>query len=481
MIGLGELARALGVEMVAPGDPSHPPGPSATASTAVRDVEHDSRRVGPGALFACVPGAATDGHRFADEAVSAGAVGLLAERPVPSSVPCLVVESVRSALGPAAAAVHGHPSRSLDVAGVTGTNGKTTTVRLVAGLLRAAGRDATELGTLTGGLTTPEATDLQRALARGLSGGATAAVVEVSSHGLVQRRVDGCRFRVAAFTNLGRDHLDFHGSMEDYFAAKARLFSRDLAEQAVVDVTGEWGRRLAAMAASEIPVVEVDQRRIEVIDADARSSTFRWRGQTVTLRMAGAFNRANAVLAAEVAAALGMETATAAAGLAEAAPVPGRFEPVHAGQDFAVIIDYAHTPDGLAVALGAARSLTEGTLTVVFGAGGERDRGKRPEMGAVADRLADRVIVTSDNPRSEDPAEIISEIVAGMSRAPERCDPDRRLALRHAVSEARPGDTVLIAGKGHETSQTIGRDRLPFDDRDVVSEEIARLAAGVER
>ncbi len=477
MIGLGELARILGAEVVGPDGASHPQDAPQSASIAVRDVEHDSRLVGPGAVFACIQGADVDGHRFAAEAVSAGAVGLLAERPVPSGVPCLVVESVRGALGPAAAAVHGHPSRRLHLAGVTGTNGKTTTVRLVAGLLRAAGSETAEIGTLTGALTTPEATDLQRTLARALHRGATAAVVEVSSHGLAQRRVDGCRFGVAAFTNLGHDHLDYHGSMENYFAAKARLFTRGLADRAVVDVTTEWGRRLAEVAASEIPVIEVDQREIEVIDADTRSSTFCWRGQRVRLPMAGAFTRANAVLAAEVAVALGLDPATAAAGLAEAEPVPGRFESVQSGQDFAVIVDYAHTPGGLAAALGAARSLTDGDLTVVFGAGGDRDRGKRPEMGATADRLADRVIVTSDNPRSEDPEQIISEIVEGMSRAPARCDPDRRLALRFAVSTARPGDTVLIAGKGHETSQTIGDERLPFDDRAVVSDEIARLAA----
>ena len=477
MIGLSELARALGADVIEPTEPIHPQDPAAMASTRVRDVEHDSRLVGPGALFACIPGAAVDGHQFAQEAVSAGAVGLLVERPVPAGVPCLVVESVRRSVGPAAAAVHGHPGRQLEVAGVTGTNGKTTTVRLAAGLLRTAGRDTAEIGTLTGTLTTPEATDLQRALAQALRRGASAAVIEISSHGLVQHRVGGCRFGVAAFTNLGHDHLDYHGSMEDYFAAKARLFTSDLAERAVVDVTSDWGRRLAQMAATEVPVTEVDQREIQVVDADARSSSFRWRGQTVTLPLAGAFNRANAVMAAEMAVALGVEVAAAAAALAEAAPVPGRFESVHAGQDFAVIIDYAHTPDGLAAALQAARSLTERSLTVVFGAGGERDRRKRPEMGAAADTLADRVIVTSDNPRSEDPEQIISEIVAGMSRAPDRRDSDRRLALRYAVSTAGRGDTVLIAGKGHESSQTIGSVRLPFDDRDVVSEEIARLVA----
>lgn len=477
MISLGQLSRALGADMVWPRSPGHRQDPSQADSTPVRDVEHDSRLVGPGALFACIPGELHDGHRFAGDAVSAGAIGLLAERPLLAGVPCLVVESVRAAVGPAAAAVHGNPSQRLDVAGVTGTNGKTTTVRLLAGLLRDDGTGTAEIGTLTGTLTTPEATDLQRELALALGQGAGAAAVEVTSHGLVQHRLDGCRFRVAAFTNLGHDHLDYHGSMEDYFAAKTRLFKRELADRAVVDTTTEWGRRLAKVAATEIPVTEVDQRRIEVMEADARSSTFCWRGRKVRLPLAGAFNRANAVLAAEVAAALGMDPAAAVAGLAAAEPVPGRFESVQAGQDYAVIVDYAHTPDGLAAALRAARSLTDGDLTVVFGAGGDRDRAKRPEMGAAAARLADRVIVTSDNPRSEDPDQIISEIVEGMDRVPDRCDADRRLALRHALSVALPGDTVLVAGKGHETSQTIGSERLPFDDRTVIREEIERLAA----
>lgn len=485
MISLDRLAQELGADTVAPSGSIRQPDPSPPASIAVSDVEHDSRLVGPGSLFGCIPGAAHDGHRFAGDAVSAGAVGLLAERPMAAGVPCLVVESVRAALGPAAAAVHGHPSRRLDVAGVTGTNGKTTTVRLLAALLRAAGAGAVEIGTLTGTLTTPEATDLQRALASALRQGAGAAAVEVSSHGLAQHRVDGCRFRVAVFTNLGHDHLDYHGSMEGYFAAKARLFTSELADSAVVDTTTGWGRRLAEAAASEMPVTEVDQRQIRVTQADTRSSTFCWRGLKVTLPLAGAFNRANAVLAAEAATALGMEPADAAAGLAAAEPVPGRFESVQAGQDFAVIVDYAHTPDGLAAALRAARSLTDGNLTVVFGAGGDRDRGKRPAMGAAAGRLADRVIVTSDNPRSEDPDLIISEIVEGMSGAPDRCEPDRRLALRHAVSTALPGDTVLVAGKGHETSQAIGGEQLPFDDRAVVGEEIERLVSssqtGAER
>ena len=477
MTSLGELARSLPADLLPPGDAGGPQDIADAASVRVDDVEHDSRRVTGDALFACIPGAACDGHHFAADAVAAGATALLVERPIPAKVPCLLVESVRRAVGPAAAAVHGHPSRRFDLAGVTGTNGKTTTVRLAAGLLRAAGREAAEIGTLTGTLTTPEATDLQRILSESVDRGASAAVVEVSSHGLAQHRVDGCRFGVAAFTNLGHDHLDYHGSMDDYFEVKARLFSGELAESAVVDVTSGWGRRLAGVIPSEMPLVKVDQRDIDVLEADARSSVFRWRRQVVTLPLAGAFNRANAVLAAEIALSLGLSPVEVAAGLAEAAPVAGRFEPVDAGQDFAVMVDYAHTPDGLAALLQAARSLTAGCLTVVFGAGGDRDRAKRPEMGATAERLADRVIITSDNPRSEDPQQIIDDIIEGMSRAPDLSDPDRRKALRHAVATARSGDVVVIAGKGHERSQIIGNRRLAFDDRDVVSEEIERLTA----
>ena len=477
MTSLGELARSLPADLLPPGDTGGPHDIADAASVQVDDVEHDSRRVAGGALFACIPGATCDGHHFAADAVTAGATALLVERPVPAKVPCLLVESVRRAVGPAAAAVHGHPWRRFDLAGVTGTNGKTTTVRLAAGLLRAAGRDAVEIGTLTGTLTTPEATDLQRILSESVDSGASAAVVEVSSHGLAQHRVDGCRFRVAAFTNLGRDHLDYHGSMDDYFGAKARLFTGDMAESAVVDVTSRWGRRLVEVAPSEMPLVKVDQRDIDVLEADARSSVFRWRDQVVTLPLAGAFNRSNAVLAAEIALSLGLSPDAVAAGLAEAAPVAGRFEPVDAGQDFAVVVDYAHTPDGLDALLQAARSLTDECLTVVFGAGGDRDRAKRPEMGATAERLADRVIITSDNPRSEDPQQIIDDIVEGMSRAPDLSDPDRRKALRHAVATARRGDVVVIAGKGHERSQIIGNRRLAFDDREVAREELERLSA----
>ena len=476
MIRLDKLAPLLGGRLL-DADDAGPAPPSAAGATLVSDVEHDSRLVEPGALFACIQGAAVDGHDFAGEAVAAGASALLVERPMPAAVPRLVVRSVRRALGPAAAAVHGDPSRRLELVGVTGTNGKTTTVRLIAGLLGAAGRSVTEIGTLTGTLTTPEAPHLQRRLADFACRGGSTAAMEVSSHALAQHRVDGCRFRVAAFTNLGHDHLDYHGSMENYWAAKARLFSPDLADRAVIDVTAEAGRRLADAVAAEVPVIEVDRSAAELLEADAASSLFRWRDQTVFLPLGAPFNMSNAVIAAEVAVALGLSPDFVAASLADAPVIPGRFESVEAGQDFAVIVDYAHTPEGLAAVLGAARRLTEHRLTVVFGAGGDRDRRKRPAMGAAAEALADRVVVTSDNPRSEDPDEIILGIVNGMSRAPDLAEADRRLALRHAVATAGPGDIVVIAGKGHETSQTIGGDVLDFDDRLVAREELARLAA----
>ncbi len=492
---LGELAALLGARCVdarvpdprsgvagaegTAGDTAVGGGTTALAGraedTRVADVEQDSRLVTPGSLFACIPGAAADGHEFAPEAVAAGACALLVERDIAAGVPLLVVESTRRAVGHAAAAVHGNPSRRLRVAGVTGTDGKTTTVRLLAEVLRAGGPEPLEIGTLTGDLTTPEATELQRRLARAAVAGFDTAALEVSSHALAQHRLNGCRLRVAAFTNLGHDHLDYHGSVEEYFGAKARLFSSDLAEQAVIDVTTGWGRRMAALAAREMPVVEVDRREVELVATGARSSAFRWRGLEVSLPLAGAFNVANAVLAAEIAVALGVTPAAAAAALARARPVPGRFESVAAGQDFTVIVDYAHTPCGLGAALRAARLLTERRLIVVFGAGGDRDRAKRPEMGRIAEGSADHVILTSDNPRSEDPERIIDEIASGMRRAPGVREADRRLALRQAVAMARSGDTVLVAGRGHEAGQTVGDRVLAFDDRQVVVAEIRRL------
>ena len=472
MIALDRLARAVDAAVVG-GDRSR-----AAREVAVTDVEHDSRSVRPGALFACIRGAAHDGHDFAGEAVERGAAALLVQAPVPGPVPSLVVPSVRAALGPAAAEVHGHPSRRLELVGVTGTDGKTTTVRLLAGILNAAGRPADEMGTLTGARTTPEATEIQRRLARSVADGRRAVAMEVSSHALDQHRVGGCRFRVAAFTNLGRDHLDYHRNPDDYLAAKARLFAPNLSDRAVVWTGSDGGRWLAAAAA--VPVVEVGPKEVQVLELKPASTRFRWRGLPVEIGLGGRFNVHNAVLAAEAAVALGVDPAAAAGALAAAAGAPGRFEIVDAkgefGQDFTVVVDYAHTPGALKAALDAAREITGRKLWAVFGAGGERDPGKRPGMGAAAAAAADRAVVTSDNPRGEDPARIIAEIVSGMDRLPHLVVTDRRLAIRRALSEAGPGDVVVIAGKGHEATQTVGSETVEFDDRLVARAELARLA-----
>ena len=472
MIDLDRVARAVGAEVVG-GDQSVVAG-----AIAVDDVEHDSRSVGPGALFACIQGANHDGRGFAGEAVQRGAVALLVEAPAPGPVPNLVVPSVRSALGPAAAEVHGHPSRRLDLVGVTGTNGKTTTVRLLAGILEAAGRPVDEIGTLTGARTTPEATEIQRRLSASVANGRRAVSMEVSSHALAQRRVDGCRFRVAAFTNLGRDHLDYHGDMRSYWEAKARLFTPERTEHAVVWTESPAGRCLASKASEEaVPVTRVGPDAAEVLELRPDLSRFRWRGLAVEMPFGGRSNVHNAVLAGEVAVVLGVDPAAAAEALAAVRPPPGRFEIVDAGGEFAVVVDYAHTPDALRNVLRDARKMTVRRLTVVFGAGGERDKGKRPEMGAAAAAVADRVVVTSDNPRGEDPDQIIAEIVSGIDGHPDLVEePDRRRAIRGAIAAAGPGDVILIAGKGHETTQTVGSETVCFDDRQVARDELNRLA-----
>jgi UDP-N-acetylmuramoyl-L-alanyl-D-glutamate--2,6-diaminopimelate ligase len=450
----------------------------ASASRAVRvdDLEHDSREVRPGTLFCCVVGANADGHDHAGAAAASGAVALLAERPLGLGLPELIVPSVRAAMGPAASLVHGDPSRTLDVVGVTGTNGKTTTVRLVAGIMRELGVGVREVGTLTGARTTPEAPELQRILGRARDEGQQLVAMEVSSHALEQRRVDGTRFRVVAFTNLGVDHLDHHGTIEHYFAAKRRLFTSEFADLAVIDTRGPFGARLADTV--DIPVETITDDDLRGVRTGTDHSRFSWRDLPIELPLGGAFNVANALLAAEIVRGLGHEPAAIAAALGAAHHVPGRFEIIDEGQPFAVIVDYAHTPDGLETVLEAARAVTEGSLVVVFGAGGDRDRTKRPRMGEVAGRLADRVVVTSDNPRGEPPDSIISGILSGMTHPPELVEPDRRAAIRHALGGARKGDVVLIAGKGHESTQTIGSAVVDFDDRDVARDELRRLGSG---
>ncbi len=468
MTTLGEIAARLGVQQTT-GD----------GSEVVVDVTHDSRQVAPGWLFCCVTGGTLDGHRFAPDAVRAGAVGLVCEHQLTLDVPQLVVADTRAAMAPAAAAVHGDPSQHLGVVGVTGTNGKTTVVSMVAAVLGTAGRRARAIGTLTGERTTPESTDLQRLLAELRVDGVAEVAMEVSSHALVLHRVDDVAFDVAVFTNLGVDHLDFHGTPEAYFAAKARLFEPGRTRVGVVNLDDVHGRLLADV--SEFPVVGVSIDDAHDLVTGPDGSTFVWRDTPVHLPMPGRHNVLNALLAGEALLQRGLTPEQVAQGLATLPAVAGRFEafplPVAGGQA-TVVVDYAHTPDALEQALGAARGITApgARLTVVFGCGGDRDRGKRPMMGAVAARLADRTIVTTDNPRSEDPARIIDEIREGLEDRTERID-DRREAILRAVHAAAAGDVVLVAGKGHEQGQVFADHTEPFDDRVVVREAIAAEGA----
>ncbi|MEO6570298.1 MAG: UDP-N-acetylmuramoyl-L-alanyl-D-glutamate--2,6-diaminopimelate ligase, partial [Ilumatobacteraceae bacterium] len=429
------------------------------ASTAVVDLTHDSRQVAPGWAFAAVRGERADGHRFASTAVASGASLLIVDHRLEFDVAQIVVRDVRIALGHAAAAVHGRPSDRLRMVGITGTNGKTTTTHLLASILRTSGMEARELGTLSGVRTTPEAPDLQRRLAGFVADGVDAVVMEVSSHALALHRVTGTRFDAVAFTNLGRDHLDLHESMEAYFRAKASLFTPELATMGVTNVDDPYGRLLLDVAA--IPVGGFSIGDASDVEVDVGHHEFTWRGRRVHVPIGGGFNVMNSLAALTVAERLGVDLDVAVAGLRATGSIPGRFELVSTGaDDISVIVDYAHTPDGLVELLESARRVAgSGRVIVVFGCGGDRDADKRPLMGAAAATHADLVVVTSDNPRHEDPEAIIRSAVAGIEqryRESVMTDVDRRTAIDRAIHLARPGDVVLVAGKGHEVTQTIG-------------------------
>ncbi len=454
----------------------------ADGGTEIGDVTHDSQEVPHLAspMFCCVPGLRRDGHDFASAAVAAGAVALLVERPLRVAVPQLQVRDVREAMGHVASLVHGDPVRSLNLVAITGTNGKTTTAHLLGGVLRADGRRFAVLGTLTQTRTTPESTDLHRRLSELLAEGVTDVVMEVTSHAMELHRVAGCHFQVAAFTNLSQDHLDFHGTMEAYFRAKAKLFVPEFSHQAFVNLDDRYGSLLYDSAV--IPTSGVRLTDAEDLVLRPTGSTFRWRGIDLNLAMAGDFNVRNAVLVAAVAKHLGVTDAALVAGLSTGV-VPGRYEMIDEGQPFAVVVDYAHTPDGLGRVLQAARRTlgTPGHVIAVFGCGGDRDRGKRPLMGQLAAANADRVIVTTDNPRSESPTAIIDEVLNGIS------DPanvtvieDRRTAIEAAIAIARAGDVVVIAGKGHESGQERDGVVSPFDDR-AVARLVLQSIAGSAR
>ena len=465
---LGEVIEQAGLERVdVHGDDS----------VEVTSVDFDSRAVRAGSLFCCLRGAKSDGHVHAATALEAGATALLVDHLVDVDATQVVVPDTRSAMGRLAASFFNHPARALTLVGITGTNGKTTTTSLVASILSAAGRRTGMIGTLTGAHTTPESPELQARLAEFVEQGLTAAVIEVSSHALELQRVVGCHFDVAVFTNLGRDHLDLHGTQERYFAAKARLFQPELSTVAVVNVDDLHGRLL--MDVGSIPTHGYGLGDVEDVRVSATEHSYTWRGQRIEVPIGGDFNVMNSLAAATACAQLGIDPASIRLGLHTAPPVPGRFEAVKAGQPFAVIVDYAHTPDGLEQAIGAARRVAgDGDVHVVFGCGGDRDRDKRPLMGAVASRMADHVVITSDNPRSEDPVEIINATFEGVTpdyRGRVVMEPDRRRAIEIAVRRARSGDVVLIAGKGHEQTQIIGDRVREFDDRAVARELLEAL------
>ncbi len=471
------------------------------AEIEISALAYDSRRVREGTLFFCIPGYTTDGHDYARLAVQAGAGAVVVERRLelePHIVQAQVAD-VRAAMAHAAVRFFGDPTDELRVVGITGTNGKTTTAFLVRHILEHAGIQTGLLGTVkqvVGGVeedvvrTTPEAVEMQATLRRMLDAGDRAAAIEVSSHALSLNRADGIRFAVAAFTNLTQDHLDFHKDMEEYFLAKRRLFQGARAEHAVVNLDDAYGDKLAtefdATTFSAAGNERADYRALELA-FDASGSRFRCVTPTsdveVALPLPGRFNVENALCAFACTAALGIELDQIVAALTVAERVPGRFEPIDEGQPFAVLVDYAHTPDSLENVLIAARQITTpgSGLICVFGCGGDRDRDKRPLMGEIAARLADVAIVTSDNPRTEDPLAIINEIRDGMigpgAGAQIETEPDRRAAIARAFALAAPGDTVVLAGKGHEQGQEFGHGRKnPFDDRDVARQELLALA-----
>jgi UDP-N-acetylmuramoyl-L-alanyl-D-glutamate--2,6-diaminopimelate ligase len=451
----------------------------------IADLAYDTRRVSGGALFFCVHGDRVDGHDLAWEAIERGAAAVVVERPLEVDVPQLLVPSAREAMAVAADVFFGEPTKELELAGVTGTNGKTTTAFLLRSILEAAGRRPGLVGTvewLVGGerrhapFTTPEAIDLQRLFREMLDSGDRSAAVEASSHGAAFRRLDRVRFDALVFTNLSQDHLDLHGTMEDYFQAKRRLFAGPQPPPAAVNVGDDWGRVLAdgLRDLHRAPLVTFGlsddaEIRPEKLSVGAHGSAFRAGGIDVETPLRGRFNVENVLAAVAAGLLLDVDEEAIAEGVAAVTGVPGRFEAIDEGQAFAVVVDYAHTPDSLATVLRSARDFGPGRVIVVFGAGGDRDRGKRPLMGKVAADLADVTIVTSDNPRSEAPLSIIEDVLQG-SGVDVEIDPDRRSAIARAISLAEEGDVVIIAGKGHEQGQDVEGVVTPFDDREVARE-----------
>ena len=498
---LRELLERAGV--------GRPEGPRYDGAREVTAIAYDSRQVKPGALFVALRGVNADGARFAPQAAASGAIAVVAETPARSGAdtPWIQVENARASLAALAAAFYGNPSEELAVAGITGTNGKTTTSYLLAGIFEEAGVKCGRLGTIgyrvgareiDAARTTPEAPEIQHMLREMVAQGCGACVMEVSSHALALRRVDSLRFAAGIFTNLTRDHLDFHGDMESYFQAKRRLFEL-LPEGAVGIINVDDPRGADFAKAARRPVTYAIESAADVRSGPLSFSlaglSFDVRTPRGTLharsRLVGRPNAYNILAAAAAGMALDLPFSAIEAGIAAVEHVPGRFQIVSQPRDEArVVVDYAHTDDALKNLLETARPLTSGRVITVFGCGGDRDRTKRPLMGAVAARLSDLVIVTSDNPRSEDPERIIDEIRRGIVMPADRLAPkgrtgtpslaivDRQEAIERAIRDAKPGDLVLIAGKGHEKYQVIGDRTLPFDDVEVAAAALARKRAG---
>jgi len=484
---LEQIAEILGSPLRGPG-----------AQTEISHLSYDSRECRPGDLFFAVRGAHEDGHKFAADAVAAGACGLVVEKDLGLGAPQIIVDNAFAAMNSLAAPFNGNPSRQMDVVGITGTNGKTTVAFMLESIFSQTGEKAGLMGTiqtrfagriLPGIRTTPESVDLQSMLKAMLEAGVTRCALEVTSIGLDRHRVQGTNFKVAVFTNLTVDHLDYHQTMERYYEAKKALFGSRYSEGAVINADDPYGARLIAETSLPTTSFGIDSPAELVareIEYGPSGSCFKLFGSAmeggipVKLSTPGAFSISNALAAAGAATRLGIDPQAISEGLSRMQGVPGRFERVDEGQDFVVVVDYAHTPDSLHRVLGAAREVANGhDVAVVFGCGGDRDRGKRPLMGRVACEDADLVVATSDNPRSEDPGKILSDVRVGMEGTTPKLGfsvvVDRTDAIRTALSKAAPGDVVVIAGKGHEVGQEIAGKTIPFDDREVAASALRSL------
>jgi UDP-N-acetylmuramoyl-L-alanyl-D-glutamate--2,6-diaminopimelate ligase len=463
----------------------------------ITGVAYDSRKVEPGNLFFCITGLKVDGHAYAKAALDRGAIAIVVERYLPEvDLPQIVVDNSRKSMAHIASAYYGHPTRKIKLIGITGTNGKTTTAFMVEKIMRFAGYKTGLLGTIECRIgdevlpvdrTTPESADLQYLFARMAESGVKAAVMEVSSHAIDLMRVEACEFDVVVYTNLSQDHLDYHGTMEEYFSVKKRIFddTADCGVSHIINIDDEFGRRLEVHGGvNQIRYSVKEKVELNAAEIELRSDGSKFVLETrekavpVTLKLPGVYNVSNALAAAGAASALGVDLETVRNGLEELDRVPGRFERVDCGQDYDIIVDYAHTPDSLEKILKAAKELTSGRLIAVFGCGGDRDRGKRSLMGRVAVELSDYVVVTSDNPRSEDPHRIIDDIlegIKGVNGASFKVVADRRKAIERAILEAEKGDFIVIAGKGHETGQEIAGRKTPFDDVLMVKEFLGEI------